>query len=417
MFGVQRLTEQVRLRIGEALEEAGLIADPPLATVERYGTVRLTLRAEAGTVGPALGGRERADGDLIVQQLAGVVWMDVDATVVDEVAALHRALSAQVGPALTLPLVERLLERDPLPFVAALDDNISNVSAFRVAVVERPGSVTDAGASKAEAVVFSAVEFLQGPGWIITAWQEPEAIGGPGDETLGAAYENPRADTRAAVLRNWRARPGDGSGDLGLTILAELAQSYTAVRRELYGWHEQWEVDFDQRQHLVETNTLVALRRMSLAFRRRLVALNRPGMSRHPDLVWFADGDPVIAGEIDDVIDRALASLQSLRDNLRTSTEMITTVSSIHQDRQSEQFQRLVTVAGAVLLVPTLVAGVYGANTRLPGRDTWVGFVVMLIAMVLSAILTFAALNRWRAHESARAEGRRGSETGPSRGG
>ena len=34
MFGVHRLTEPVRDRIGEALEQAGLMADPPLATVD-----------------------------------------------------------------------------------------------------------------------------------------------------------------------------------------------------------------------------------------------------------------------------------------------------------------------------------------------------------------------------------------------
>src|SRR3954447_10273850 len=43
LFGVYRLTTDVRRRIATALEEADLIAKPPITDVQRFETVRLAL--------------------------------------------------------------------------------------------------------------------------------------------------------------------------------------------------------------------------------------------------------------------------------------------------------------------------------------------------------------------------------------
>src|SRR4051812_38941698 len=55
LFGVYRFTDTVRGRSGGALEAAGLIAAPPLAEVERYGHVRLSLRDQGSAAAESVG--------------------------------------------------------------------------------------------------------------------------------------------------------------------------------------------------------------------------------------------------------------------------------------------------------------------------------------------------------------------------
>jgi Mg2+ and Co2+ transporter CorA len=43
-------------------------------------------------------------------------------------------------------------------------------------------------------------------------------------------------------------------------------------------------------------------------------------------------------------------------------------------------------------LVPTFIAGTFGANTEVPGQGKWWGFVVMVILMVLGAAGTWALI-------------------------
>jgi Mg2+ and Co2+ transporter CorA len=180
-------------------------------------------------------------------------------------------------------------------------------------------------------------------------------------------------------------------------VLYELACTCTATRRVLWAWHESWELDFYNKRHETERETLVALRREMREFRVRLEALNKPGVGRNKALTWFDHvTDKDLAERVDDVIDRALANLRALGDVLRSSTDMFATESFSHQRQRAERFQELAGVVAAVLLVPTLVVGVFGANTRLPGEGSWSGFGYMACAMVLSAVVTHALIDRWR---------------------
>ena len=49
-----------------------------------------------------------------------------------------------------------------------------------------------------------------------------------------------------------------------------------------------------------------------------------------------------------------------------------------------------------MLLVPTLVVGLYGANTKLPGRDTWRGFEIMVVLMIASAVASYFLISSLR---------------------
>lgn len=423
-FGVYRLTPAVRMRIGDALRAAGIDADPPLDVVERYGTVRLSVHRErdscdadadaSASLAHAVFTTLWRPGQAPVAVAAGempppgpgALWLDVDITQTSDPRALHAVLAPICGPTLTVDMAAELLDADQLPGVRELAGGVRNVTAFEVITAEGQADEKDPAASKAGTLSFQLVEFLQTERWLISCWHKHH----PTPDGAREQAEEPPADHRelvAAVSRWWQANERHTAGELGLAVMAELAASYTRARRTLYGWHETWELDFYERRHDTEITTLRDLRMLGASFRSQLEALNQPGMSRNPQLIWFTHvARSADAERVDDLIDRALANLRALSDVLRTSTDLVATLSFSEQSRRSERFQELAALVAAVLLVPTLIAGIYGANTRLPGEGHWSGFALMIITMVLSAPLTLGVIGRWR-RRTDRSEGSR----------
>jgi len=95
------------------------------------------------------------------------------------------------------------------------------------------------------------------------------------------------------------------------------------------------------------------------------------------------------------------AAAAALRERVRTGLSLVSAVSTSQalkiareSQRSSEHFQRVVSVLGAAVLGPALVAGLFGANTALPGRDKWWGFALMLVLMVAAAAAIFGLLKR-----------------------
>lgn len=74
------------------------------------------------------------------------------------------------------------------------------------------------------------------------------------------------------------------------------------------------------------------------------------------------------------------------------------------QGRKTERLQQKVEVVASVLLVPTLVAGAYGANTDFPGLGERWGTTMMVLLMVLGAVGTFFGLRWVRLREERRLE-------------
>lgn len=58
--------------------------------------------------------------------------------------------------------------------------------------------------------------------------------------------------------------------------------------------------------------------------------------------------------------------------------------------QETARFQRVVTIVGATILVPSLVASVFGANVGFHGRDTASAFWAMLLVMGGGAVVTYA---------------------------
>jgi hypothetical protein len=142
-----------------------------------------------------------------------------------------------------------------------------------------------------------------------------------------------------------------------------------------------------------------------LASGKFLHALNRPGMSRSPALVWFpgVTREGVAEAELaDDFIDRGLSNLQDLNVRLRGALELVNARTASREERRSRDFQNTLTLLAGVLLVPTLVASIYGANTELPGRGSWTGFGILVAAMVISALVTYIVIRDWQRRRSNR---------------
>jgi len=70
--------------------------------------------------------------------------------------------------------------------------------------------------------------------------------------------------------------------------------------------------------------------------------------------------------------------------------------SSAAQQASNDALHRSLGLLTSLLLAPTLIAGIFGANTALPGGETWRGFIYMVAAMTASVRV---ALLVWRRHQ------------------
>jgi Mg2+ and Co2+ transporter CorA len=419
-FGAYRLTPRVRGQIASALAEAGLEAKPSIGQVERYETVRLSLReVEAAGDGEERGRSRTASRMLPIsdtlrisrwragavperEQLFaagagdGVQWFDVD-VIHTEPDVVFEALEP-LCPGLTEQMVQDLFTVDPRPHVHSYDDapTLRFLSAFAVRAEEVEDGPAGADSSKAGALRFQLVEILSGDGWLITCWHRSRRYEGAEEIAEG------RPEGHEAVYRSaehwWRQGGLQTAGDLATLILHELVLSYPSAARVILSWLEQWELDFHRRLDETERHTLIDVRSLLAEFEERLVALER--LEADPSDAWFAG----LSGDrwprrVQDLIARSLSDVAAIHSTLRASLDLLGVHSAAqqlrlaqYQARQSERLQGTVALVTSVLLVPTLIAGLFGSNTSIPGEGEWWGFVLMVVCMVGGAALTWQLL-------------------------
>jgi Mg2+ and Co2+ transporter CorA len=190
-----------------------------------------------------------------------------------------------------------------------------------------------------------------------------------------------------------------------MLLLDAIAVSYRTVHRELHAWLDSWELEFNDCLHETEQETLKDVRGLLTRLRVRLTALSP--IHDRPSDAWFPRAaDDRAAESLDRRLERSLRQLEETSEALRSSLQVMATAGTAEQLRlQQEQRKRSqklddrLTSITALLLVPTLIVGVYGANTMLPGRDHWTGFIAMLLLIVLSAILTLWLIRRAREND------------------
>jgi Mg2+ and Co2+ transporter CorA len=369
-LGSYALTDDVRERIVTALEEAGVQARPPIQEANRHDTIRLALASDGrrSTLGDTPSAAEvvavtewrpgeapRAIALDDVEGAEGIVWFDVDVLQADEESVCELVLPHCRGQ-LTREIVVDLLDADPRPKVTSYGEDVRAVSTLRVTAREPEEGGEDPAASKAGRFWFEVVEIAAGEGWLMTTRHK--------------------------------------------------------AHRELYAWLEQWELDFDGRGAGTEQATLREVRGLAGLLRVRLTALARP--AREAVDAWLPGvTDDAAAVRLAELIDRALRQLFEISEVLRGSIDLMSSSLAQAQRAQGERLENRVTLITSMLLVPTLVAGLYGGNTKLPGRDSWSGFAIMVGLMVGSAIASYLLIAGVRAaREEDERDGGRADEVG-----
>jgi hypothetical protein len=417
LFGAYRLTTDVRERIAAALEGAGLDPKPPIADVQRFETVRLSVHEDDEEAGDHRG-RSRTMSRLLpiddVLEVSewrpgqppnrcqlftlspdrdAVRWFHVD-VIHSEPDMIFEALDP-ICPGLTEQMIVDLFTVDPRPYVHSYTDepNLRMVSAFAVHADESEEGASDADASKAGALVVQLVEMLAGDGWMITCWHRSKRY--EGAEEIEEGPPLGRDDVLRGVERWWSQGGLSTAGDLATLVLHELVLTYPSAARVMNSWLEQWELDFHRRFEKTERHTLIDVRSLLAELEERLRAIERPEADAADS--WFTGFSTDKWPErVQRLLERSLSDLESIHATLRSSLDLLAVHATAQQLRlaqeqaaQQEKLQGALALVTSVLLVPTLIAGAFGANTMIPGQGKWWGFVLMAILMVLGAAGTW----------------------------
>jgi hypothetical protein len=416
LFGAYRLTSRVRERIARALANAGLDAKPPIAEAQRFETIRLALHEDSSEHDPR--SRSRTMSRLLpIDEVVEITewrparaperqnlfqcgptqdavrWFHVD-VIHSEPDMIFEALEP-VCPGLRLQMVIDLFTVDPRPYVHSYNDepHLRMVSAFSVMADESEEGASDADASKAGALVVQLVEMLAGDGWMITCWHRSKRYHGA--EEIAEGPPMGRDAVMHGVERWWTQGGLSTAGDLATLVLHELVLTYSSAARVMLSWLEQWELDFHRRYDKTERHTLIDVRSLLAELEERLRAIERPEATAEDS--WFTGlSSEKWPQRLEKLVDRALSDVASIHATLRASLELLGVHATAQQLRlaqdqakSAERLQNALALVTSILLVPTFIAGTFGANTEIPGQGKWWGFVLMVILMVLGATATW----------------------------
>ncbi|HSP38901.1 MAG TPA: CorA family divalent cation transporter [Frankiaceae bacterium] len=418
-FGLPTLSRENAVVMQEALAREGVRTDPLLTEVERKTKVRLLLPGDDprapqdlvadGRLTATLWRRDRAPQSIPIAEAASrppgsLLWLDIDPSA--EVPAAFDVLHLLL-PELERQALEDLLQVDDLPGASSYGP-VHKLSTVAIEAVEPEDDRRNDDGSKAGALSFLVVEILAGPNWLLTCWHEPRKL------PAGALPED-RLEVKGPALREieqcWRERGDDSLPKLVLLLCREIARSYPTARRTLYSWLEQWELEFHRVQDPVEQATLRDLRVLISEMHRRLHALEETRFTGDENNWLAGESTKGQRQELQGWLDRGTRGLTNLAGTLRTATELQTSAGirrhlelAQEQAGKTDRLQDQVGLVTSVLLVPTFIAGLFGANTTVPGQGHWSGFVLMVALMVLGSGSTYVLFRRIRSGQPPAAE-------------
>jgi Mg2+ and Co2+ transporter CorA len=216
------------------------------------------------------------------------------------------------------------------------------------------------------------------------------------------------------VRRQWEAADSTlrTAGDLGLAIAGEMSHTYTESLRMIERWVQSTDVEFFDRLSGDDTNidSAAAEIRSMLAitgeFPTSLTAFQHARLVTS-DRSWFpevtqsdADGEggPAALAQTQtirggqDKLDSIFAAIRADMDLLMLQSMGRQQRAAEDQQRASIELQDKLAKVTALLLVPTLIAGIFGANTMLPGEQRWWGFGLMVVLMLASSVIVYIAI-------------------------
>lgn len=334
--------------------------------------------------------RSSARADDVAGAVDEVTWVDVMHD--SDVEYLVRRL-ASLDPRITSELVDDLLTRDAVPRVEDVA-GVRHVSAV--------GMVARQGAGGGCELAFQMVEVLVTPRLLVTCWQQSEIRDGVSPGRDGDVLM--RDGLRHLVLDAWENGRCRNGPDLATQLFAGLTTGYKAAYRALDRWIQDWELDFHSADR-VDTHSrrsLKGLLGLTTEARRRLAAFN-DSRAATPGVGWF-DGLTAdrLDEDADDPLDKALARLRQMFEHLRADVELVAMeqmvahadAAKLHEDAE-RLLQKRLGIVTALFIFPSFVAGLFGANTRLPGGGSWMGFDLMVTIMVVGAVVLLFVVRRW----------------------
>jgi magnesium transporter len=198
------------------------------------------------------------------------------------------------------------------------------------------------------------------------------------------------------VLKRWDAHAelaAEGGGYLLYVLLDEIVDGYFAALDHYEERSEEIEdIVFGEGPHVESQNEIFRLKKDLIRFRRRISPLRDvlDVMQRRTVDVVTVPLEPYYRDVYDHVL-RATDFVDGLRDILTSALEASLAVIS---NRLNEVAKSL-TSWGAIILVPTLIAGIYGMNfTHMPELDWLLGYPFALGLMAASALLLFRAFKK-----------------------
>jgi hypothetical protein len=250
---------------------------------------------------------------------------------------------------------------------------------------ERPQGKPERGTAQGVGVlVFQPVELLAGDDWLISCWHPTRTF--QGAQKVGEHPPRDSDELWRAVAERWQAGNRGTPGDLGVSVMHELALSYGPAHRKLYEWLEEWELSLYVDDELNNEEQLPELWGLMAVLRSWLNPLNKPGLRADIGKAWLPVSEHRTVIEVDDRVDKGLAGLAKLSETMRQSFGLLHVTQAEAQQRQRELAQHRIEAAAAIFLVPTLIVGFYGANTWVPGQGKHWGFWVMVVVLVMLTI-------------------------------
>lgn len=204
------------------------------------------------------------------------------------------------------------------------------------------------------------------------------------------------------ALRRLDEDPALGPSGTGEALTASLAEELReAATERLPVAHDQWEADLLAQLRGVDVEEaddarhLAVLGGVANLLRGASDDLSEP--SDHAQRYWYAKTTD--SERIDRALEEALAALDRFAERLRTSLALASAVASSRSlslqqrgNAQSQRSQRVITALGSLVLGPTLVVGFFGANVPVPLADSQLGFFLMVVLMIVSALLIWGVL-------------------------
>jgi magnesium transporter len=194
-------------------------------------------------------------------------------------------------------------------------------------------------------------------------------------------------------------KPEDSPGMIAYRIVDEIAEQYLDLIDEV-------DEQIDDLEDLVETQSagqtrarISELRHGTLHIRRTLAPM-RDAVRRIVDnVVEVEEGDEVFPKEVEIAFNSAYDKLLRCVDGLELTRDLLASVRDYSQAKiandQNEVMKRL-TVIASLLLLPTLIVGLYGQNfDHMPELRWWWGYYYSLGVIVASTVLQLA-LFKWR---------------------